>query len=54
VPFDDPFERPRLPLPRALEWIVEWHRGHAGGADMRAQCLAQIETFTALERGILH
>lgn len=39
---------PRLPLARALEWIVEWHRALAAGADMRALCLAQLERFEAL------
>jgi hypothetical protein len=34
---------PRWDLDTALERIVEWHRGHRDGADLRALTLAQIE-----------
>jgi CDP-glucose 4,6-dehydratase len=40
--------RPRLPLTKALEWIVEWHRAHAQGADMRAMCHEQIDRYLKL------
>jgi CDP-glucose 4,6-dehydratase len=40
--------RPRLGLPVALEWIVEWHRAHARGDDMRPLCFEHIERFEAL------
>ena len=31
--------RSGLPLGEALEWIVDWHRRHVGGADARALTL---------------
>jgi CDP-glucose 4,6-dehydratase len=34
---------PRWSLPEALELVVEWHRAHRDGEDMRAVSLAQIE-----------
>ncbi len=34
--------RPAWPLPRALELVVEWHRAHRRGEDMRRLSLAQI------------
>ena len=34
---------PRWDLDTSLERIVEWHRGHRDGADLRALTLAQIE-----------
>jgi CDP-glucose 4,6-dehydratase len=37
--------RCRWDLDRALELVVEWHRAHLAGADMRAVSLAQIERF---------
>jgi len=40
--------RPRLALAQALEWIVEWHRAQATGADVREQCLAQIRRYEQL------
>jgi CDP-glucose 4,6-dehydratase len=40
--------RPRLPLTDALGWIVQWHRAHATGGDMRERCQAQIDQFTSL------
>lgn len=38
----------RLPLPETLEWIVEWHRAHRDGADMRALTEAQIARYRAI------
>jgi CDP-glucose 4,6-dehydratase len=38
---------PRWDLSTALSAIVEWHRAHDAGRDMRAQTLAQIERFEA-------
>jgi CDP-glucose 4,6-dehydratase len=35
--------RPRWPLADALELVVEWHRAHRDGEDMRRVSLAQIE-----------
>lgn len=40
--------RPKLPLDAALGWIVEWHRAHAAGADMRAVTLEQISRYQRL------
>lgn len=37
--------KPRLPLPQALDWIVEWHQALAAGEDMRSLCLAQISRY---------
>jgi len=37
--------RPRLDLPEALGWIVEWTRSHAAGDDMIGITTAQIERF---------
>lgn len=37
--------RPRLALPQALEWVVEWYRGVAAGGDARALTLAQIRRY---------
>jgi CDP-glucose 4,6-dehydratase len=37
--------RPRLSLAQALDWIVEWHRAMARGADLREQSLAQIQRY---------
>ncbi|HEX6040826.1 CDP-glucose 4,6-dehydratase, partial [Longimicrobium sp.] len=39
--------RPRLSLPRALEWVVEWYRGVAHGGDPRALTLGQIARYQA-------
>ena len=41
---------PRLRLPIALEWIVEWYRGYAGSADIRQLTESQIERYESLER----
>jgi CDP-glucose 4,6-dehydratase len=43
--------RPRVPLPTALEWVVEWHRAHADGGDLRALTGEQIGRFEALGGG---
>ena len=40
--------RPRLRLETALEWLVQWHRGHMRGEDMREATLQQIADFQAL------
>jgi CDP-glucose 4,6-dehydratase len=40
--------RPHLPLPRALEWIVEWYRGFRSGADIGRLTRAQIEHYHAM------
>ena len=37
--------QPRWQLAHTLELIVDWHRAHAGGADMRALTLAQIDAY---------
>jgi CDP-glucose 4,6-dehydratase len=36
---------PRWDLDRALREIAAWHQAHAGGADMRALSLAQIDDY---------
>lgn len=40
--------RPRLPLERALEWVVDWHRSVDGGASAAEISLAQIADYEAL------
>jgi CDP-glucose 4,6-dehydratase len=40
--------QPRLPLPQALEWIVEWYRGLQGGADPRRLTRTQIDRYEGL------
>lgn len=37
--------RPRLALDTALEWVVEWYRGHREGADPRALTGDQIDRY---------
>jgi len=39
--------RPRLPLDTALDWIVDWHRAHMRGDDMRAVTVRQLEAYQA-------
>lgn len=39
---------PRLPLDDAIEWVVEWHRAHAGGGDVRSVTEEQIGRHEAL------
>ena len=36
---------PRLPLEKALGWIVDWHRAEAAGQDLRAATERQIATY---------
>ncbi len=38
---------PRLRLAEALEWVVEWHRAYASGADVRTQTETQIARYEA-------
>jgi len=40
--------RPRLKLPLALEWTVDWYRRQAQGADARQLTLGQIERYMGL------
>jgi CDP-glucose 4,6-dehydratase len=40
--------RPRLPLPQALEWVVEWYKAYGDGEDMRALTEAQIDRYAAI------
>ena len=40
--------RPRLTLDDALAWVVEWHRAHGAGRDMRAVTLEQIERYRTM------
>lgn len=39
--------RPSLPLSEALDWIVDWHKDVAGGADPREISLQQINRYAA-------
>jgi CDP-glucose 4,6-dehydratase len=39
---------PLLPLPQALEWIVEWYRAFQEGANLRFLTRMQIERYQAL------
>ena len=39
---------PRLPLEASVDWVVEWHRAHAGGADPRAVTESQIQRYADL------
>lgn len=40
--------QPQLPLPQALEWIVEWYRAFQAGADLRHLTRVQIERYESL------
>jgi len=40
--------RPRLPLERALEGLVAWHRARAAGEDVRQRTLEEIADYQAL------
>lgn len=42
--------KPRLDLPTALAWTVEWYKGMAGDVDARALCLKQIKSYEKLAR----
>ena len=39
---------PRLKLADALDWLVEWYRAHAAGAEMQAFTLEQIAAYQRL------
>ncbi len=39
--------RPRWSLPQALERVIDWHRAHLRGDDMRRVSLAEIEEFSS-------
>ena len=41
---------PRLRLADALDWLTEWYRAHAAGADVQALTLEQIARYRALTR----
>ena len=40
--------RPKLALPAALDWTVEWYRAYAQRADLQAVCREQIRHFEKL------
>jgi CDP-glucose 4,6-dehydratase len=40
--------RPALPLPLALEWIVEWYRAFQAGDDLQRLTRGQIERYEAI------
>jgi CDP-glucose 4,6-dehydratase len=40
--------QPHLPLPQALDWIVEWYRAYQVGADLRLLTRTQIERYEAM------
>lgn len=42
---------PRMPLDRALAWVVEWYRAYREGGDLRAVTRAQIERYEGLPEG---
>jgi CDP-glucose 4,6-dehydratase len=42
--------QPQLPLPQALEWIVEWYRAFQAGADLPRLTRAQIEQYESLSQ----
>jgi CDP-glucose 4,6-dehydratase len=42
--------QPNLPLPKALDWIVEWYRAFQAGGDLRSLTKAQIERYETLLR----
>lgn len=39
--------RPRLGLGECLDWVIDWYRAHAAGADMRAVTLEQIDAYAS-------
>lgn len=43
--------RPRLDIGAAIDWTVEWYRGHLSGMDARALCLDQIDRYQELGTG---
>jgi CDP-glucose 4,6-dehydratase len=40
--------RPYLPLPQALDWIVDWYRAFQAGANLRLATRTQIERYESL------
>jgi CDP-glucose 4,6-dehydratase len=40
--------RPRLRVDDALEWLVEWHKAHAAGEDVRVVAQDQIRRYSEL------
>jgi CDP-glucose 4,6-dehydratase len=38
---------PRWPVGRAIQRVVEWHRSHLAGADMREVCVRQIADYAS-------
>lgn len=42
--------RPRVPLGTALDWVADWYRADAGGADIRSLTLTQIARYEAMVR----
>jgi len=43
--------KPRLPLSSALDWTVDWHKGHQRGHDPRVETLSQIREYGSLASG---
>ena len=41
---------PRLDPETALDWTVAWYRAHAGGQEMRAYSLAEIQRYQELSQ----
>jgi CDP-glucose 4,6-dehydratase len=41
--------QPRLVLDHALEWVIDWHRAHIDGEDMRRFSLDQIADYEVLD-----
>ena len=39
---------PRLALPSALDWVVDWYKGHLKGKNPRADTLSQIQKYMSL------
>ncbi len=39
---------PRLTLPECVRWIVDWHKAHLAGQNMREHTEAQISSFEAM------
>jgi CDP-glucose 4,6-dehydratase len=42
--------RPKLDLPQSLDWIVDWHRAQASGANARKLTEEQIGRYEAIRR----
>ncbi len=40
--------QPRLRLDQAIEWVIDWHRSHLDGNDIRAVSLEQIAAYEAM------